>query len=212
MPVHVSSLLWRNCFALTGGISKVFKAGKEMGLVHITSCYPNFNGSHFGLPPNEIHRMTGPGSKIMWTMTYLQMPHWLSKLQVLKNVPKVKQIQMQTNGSFLYCKSGFDLTVFTVWEMSLRSSLSRCSGVKNAFFLRGEFHFRFFHLRFHLSTSLLNILCFVWCEPARLTTFLNWRHFGLHWRISLILILLESSWLQLPGDALRLLIACRAFE
>ena len=52
----------------------------------------------------------------------------------------------------------------------------------------------------------------VWCEPARLTTFLNWRHFGLHWRISLILIWLESSWLQLPGDALRLLIACRAFE
>ena len=30
-----------------------------MGLVHITSWYPNFNGSHFGLPPSEIHRMTG---------------------------------------------------------------------------------------------------------------------------------------------------------
>ena len=27
-----------------------------MGLVRITSWYPNFNGSHFGLPPSEIHR------------------------------------------------------------------------------------------------------------------------------------------------------------
>ena len=50
------------------------------------------------------------------------------------------------------------------------------------------------------------------CKPARLTTFLNWRHFGIHRRISLILVWLESSWLQLPGDVLRLLIACRAFE
>ena len=143
-PVHVSSLLWRNCFALTGGISNVFITGKEMGPVHITSWYPNFNGSHFGLPPNEIHRMTGLGSKIMWTMTYSQMPHWLSKLQVLKNVPKVKQIQIQTNGSFLSCKSGFDLAVCTVWEMSLRSSLSRCSGVKNAFFSGESSTFGFF--------------------------------------------------------------------
>ena len=30
-----------------------------MGLVRITSWYSNFNGSHFGLPPSEIHRMTG---------------------------------------------------------------------------------------------------------------------------------------------------------
>ena len=30
----------------------------EMGLVRITSWYPNFNGSHFGLPPSEIDRVT----------------------------------------------------------------------------------------------------------------------------------------------------------
>ena len=30
-----------------------------MGLVRISSWYLNFNGSHFGLPPSEIHRMTG---------------------------------------------------------------------------------------------------------------------------------------------------------
>ena len=33
----------------------------------------------------------------------------------------------------------------------------------------------------------------VWCKPARLTTFLNWRHFGLHWRISLTLVWLKKS-------------------
>ena len=60
--------------------------------------------------------------------------------------------------------------------------------------------------------KLLTCLGFLWCKPARLTTYLNWRHFGLHWRIALIFIWLESSWRQLPGDALRLLIACRAFE
>ena len=48
-----------------------------MGLVHITSWYPNFNGSHFGLPPSEIHRMTGLPPKIVWTMTYSHRPHWL---------------------------------------------------------------------------------------------------------------------------------------
>ena len=32
---------------------------KTTGLVRITSWRPNFNGSHFGLPPSEIHRMTG---------------------------------------------------------------------------------------------------------------------------------------------------------
>ena len=36
-----------------------------MGLVRITSWYPNFNGSHFGLPPSEIHRMTGLPPKIV---------------------------------------------------------------------------------------------------------------------------------------------------
>ena len=42
------------------------------GLCAITSWYPNFNGSHFGLPPSEIHRMTGlrMPPKIVWTMTY----------------------------------------------------------------------------------------------------------------------------------------------
>ena len=41
----------------------------------ITSWYPNCNGSHFGLPPSEIHRMTGLPPKIVWTMTYSHRPH-----------------------------------------------------------------------------------------------------------------------------------------
>ena len=34
-----------------------------MGRVRISSWHPNFNGSHFVLPPSEIHRMTGLGGK-----------------------------------------------------------------------------------------------------------------------------------------------------
>ena len=37
----------------------------QMGLVRITSWYPIFNGSHFGLPPSEIDRMTGLPPKIV---------------------------------------------------------------------------------------------------------------------------------------------------
>ena len=39
----------------------------KMGLVRITSWYPNFNGSHLGLPPvpSEIHRVTGLPPKIV---------------------------------------------------------------------------------------------------------------------------------------------------
>ena len=48
---------------------------QRMGLVRITSWYPNFNGSHFGLPPSEIHRMTGLPPKIVWTMTYSHRSH-----------------------------------------------------------------------------------------------------------------------------------------
>ena len=36
-----------------------------IGLVRITSWYPYINGSHFGLPPSEIHRMTGLPPKIV---------------------------------------------------------------------------------------------------------------------------------------------------
>ena len=43
--------------------------------LRITSWYPNFNGSHFGLPPSEIHNMTGLPPKIVWTMTYSHRPH-----------------------------------------------------------------------------------------------------------------------------------------
>ena len=47
--------------------SDVIDFFRRMGLVRITSWYPNSNGSHFGLPPSEIHGMTGLPSKIVWT-------------------------------------------------------------------------------------------------------------------------------------------------
>ena len=49
-----------------------------MGLVRITSWYPEFNGSHFaGLPPSSIHRMTGLGGKMVWTMTHSNRRHYI---------------------------------------------------------------------------------------------------------------------------------------
>ena len=41
----------------------------KMWLVRITSWYPNFNRSHFGLPPSDINRMTGLPPKVVWTTT-----------------------------------------------------------------------------------------------------------------------------------------------
>ena len=52
----------------------IFPWGSWMGLVRITSWYPNFNGSHFGLPPSSINRMTGLGGKIAWTDVFAQGP------------------------------------------------------------------------------------------------------------------------------------------
>ena len=56
-------------------VRKSLRSQPSMGLVRITSWYPNFNGSHFGLPPTEIHRMTGLPPIIVWTMTYSHRPH-----------------------------------------------------------------------------------------------------------------------------------------
>ena len=48
-----------------------------MGAARITSWHPNFNGSHFGLPPSSIHEMTGLGGKMVWTMTYAHRPYFV---------------------------------------------------------------------------------------------------------------------------------------
>ena len=53
-----------------------------MGLVRITSWYPSFNGSHFGLPPSEIHRMTGLPPQTVWTMTYSHRAPIMARVQV----------------------------------------------------------------------------------------------------------------------------------
>ena len=52
-----------------------------MWLVRIMSWYLHFNGRHFGLPSSSIHRMTGLGGKIVWTMTYLHRPHCYNRNQ-----------------------------------------------------------------------------------------------------------------------------------
>ena len=47
-----------------------FNLSSAMGAVRITSMNPKFNGSHFGLPPSSIHRMTGWVAfyRILWRM------------------------------------------------------------------------------------------------------------------------------------------------
>ena len=50
-----------------------------LALVRNTSWYPIFNGSHFGLPPTWIHRMTTLPPKLVWTMTYSHRPHYFAK-------------------------------------------------------------------------------------------------------------------------------------
>ena len=77
----------KNCVLLCGSkcvLTRIRILIILMGLVRITSWYPNFNGSHFGLPPSEIHRMTGLPPKIVWTMTYSHKPHCLNLLLHLR--------------------------------------------------------------------------------------------------------------------------------
>ena len=60
-----------------------------MRLVRITLWYPKFNGSHFGLPPSSVHRMTGLGGKFVGTMTYSHRPHFLSWILLGKAASRV---------------------------------------------------------------------------------------------------------------------------
>ena len=73
----------------------------EMGLVCITSWYPNFNRSHFGLPPSEIHRMTGLPPKIVWTVTYSHRPHRLLRSSKLQHATSACSFGLQ-----LFCVTG----------------------------------------------------------------------------------------------------------
>ena len=59
VPVYVVDLYYAYMYHVY-----IMNAVRVMGLVRITSWYPNFNGSHFGMPPREIHRMTGLPPKI----------------------------------------------------------------------------------------------------------------------------------------------------
>ena len=45
--------------ALIAEFEDVDDRDQTMELVRITSWYPNCNGSHFGLSPSEIHKITG---------------------------------------------------------------------------------------------------------------------------------------------------------
>ena len=97
-----------------------------MGLVRITSWYPNFNGSHFGLPPSEIHRMTGLPPKIVWTMTYSHRPHWQQQVSSHFSTHS-SELENQTKNSLQFfnvwnfCKPSFPYINSTDAENSLLS-------------------------------------------------------------------------------------------
>ena len=68
----------------------------RIGAVCITSLYPQFNGSHFSQPPSSIHKMTGVGGKMVWTMTCV-------------NRPNLWQTNERTTGLFIKKKKKMDL-------------------------------------------------------------------------------------------------------
>ena len=45
-----------------------------------------FNGSHFGLSPSSIHRMTGVGGNFGWTLTYMYLYIFLRDKQIERMV------------------------------------------------------------------------------------------------------------------------------
>ena len=69
---HTCTPLMHTCKTTDTGTTKQHSPDKHafafpplMCPVCITSWYPKFNGSHFGLPPSSIHRMTGQSGKKM---------------------------------------------------------------------------------------------------------------------------------------------------
>ena len=100
----------------------------QMGLVRITSWYPNFNGSHFGLPPSEIHRMTGLPPKVVWTMTYSHRPHLRGIANANQNDERFKM--WSVNGSYAKLRHALwrqKLASFRghVWQDALRSTFKQ---------------------------------------------------------------------------------------
>ena len=47
-----------------------------MGAVRITSLYIQIHWKPFWLAPSSMHKMTGLGGTMVWTMTYSHRPHW----------------------------------------------------------------------------------------------------------------------------------------
>ena len=71
-----------------------------------------FNGSHFGLPPSSIHRLTGLGGKMVWTVRYSHRPHCSRRpLNRLWGVmPNWSFVDMQSNA---YIFEGY---TYTTWK------------------------------------------------------------------------------------------------
>ena len=73
---------------------RVFRIPDQMGLCTL---HPNFNGSHFGLPPSSIHRRTGLGGNFTWTIMYSHRPHSLVHTYLKKIFAAILQRATGTN-------------------------------------------------------------------------------------------------------------------
>ena len=72
---HVCSLFLLKTGEHWGETVTSFLRSLPVGAVCVSSLYTKHNGSHFGLPPSSIHRMTGLGGNFPYTMTYAHRPH-----------------------------------------------------------------------------------------------------------------------------------------
>ena len=78
-----------------------------MGAVRITPWYPKFNGSHFGLQPSSIHRMTGlRGGKMVWTMTYAHRPQLFVSCNFQHRIHELLSLQFERNVEAVWKKIG----------------------------------------------------------------------------------------------------------
>ena len=74
--IHNTNKLMRSQKQISASSCLPCLLSDKWGLVRIMSWYPESNGSHFGLPPSSIHKMTRLSDKMVWTMTYAHRPHW----------------------------------------------------------------------------------------------------------------------------------------
>ena len=107
-------------------LSLYFSAA-EMGHVRITSWYPNFNGSHFGLPPSSIHKWLDSWWQICVSYdVFAQAPFWFLKPARAAKVTLRGWVAQHQRQSFLLSAPKFSI-LRAYWKMYMTSQ-AFCEG------------------------------------------------------------------------------------